>query len=95
MLKGISLFSGMGGDTLGMIKAGIEVIYDDRDAKAGFAFNDADLIGVPYRVVVSPKTLDQDSVEFKTRDGSIKEMIAADSAVDYLKKLITEKLSEI
>ena len=78
-----------------LTKAGIEVIYDDRDAKAGFAFNDADLIGVPYRVVVSPKTLDQDSVEFKTRDGSIKEMIAADSAVDYLKKLITEKLSEI
>ncbi|MCM8534066.1 MAG: proline--tRNA ligase [Lentisphaeraceae bacterium] len=78
-----------------LTKAGIEVIYDDRDAKAGFAFNDADLIGVPYRVVVSPKTLDQNSIEFKTRDGSTKEMINADSAVEYLKKLITEKLSEV
>lgn len=74
--------------------AGIEVIYDDRDPKAGFAFNDADLIGVPYRVVVSPKTLDQDSVEFKTRDGSIKEMIDAESAADYLVNLISGKLSQ-
>ena len=75
--------------------AGIEVIYDDRDAKAGFAFNDADLIGVPYRVVVSPKTLDNDSVEFKTRDGSVKEMIDAESAAEYLEKLISEKIAEI
>jgi prolyl-tRNA synthetase len=47
-------------------KQGIEVLYDDRDASAGQKFTDADLIGIPYRVVVSPKT--GDKVEIKKRD---------------------------
>lgn len=48
-------------------KAGIEVLYDDRDARAGEKFADADLIGVPYRVVVSQKTLAQQQAEVKKR----------------------------
>ncbi len=46
---------------------GMEVLYDDRGEKAGFAFADADLMGIPLRVVVSPKTLAEQSVEFKQR----------------------------
>jgi prolyl-tRNA synthetase len=46
---------------------GIEVLYDDRGEKAGFMFNDADLTGIPYRVVVSPKSIEQGKVEFKIR----------------------------
>jgi len=42
-------------------QAGIEVLYDDRDARPGEKFADADLIGIPYRIVVSAKTLKEDS----------------------------------
>lgn len=48
-------------------QAGAQVIFDDREESAGTKLNDADLIGVPKRVVVSPKTLDQDSFEFNER----------------------------
>lgn len=75
--------------------AGLEVLYDDRKVKAGFAFNDADLIGVPYRAIVSPKTLEQGKVEFKTRDGEIKELLDVDSAADYLIDFVKGKLAEL
>lgn len=55
---------------------GIEVLFDDRNEKAGSAFNDADLIGVPYRLIVSPKTLALGAVELKARDGSLNEKVA-------------------
>jgi prolyl-tRNA synthetase len=56
-----------------LMEAGVNVLYDDRNKKAGFAFSDADLIGSPLRFVVSPKTIAENQVEFKTRDGSRKE----------------------
>lgn len=55
--------------------AGIDVLYDDRGAKAGWAFADADLIGIPLRLIVSPKTIQNEQVEFKRRDGSRKELL--------------------
>jgi prolyl-tRNA synthetase len=51
-----------------LVKAGFEVLYDDREASAGEKFADADLIGCPYRIVVSKKTLADDSVEVKRRN---------------------------
>ncbi len=48
-------------------KEGIEVLYDDRELSAGEKFADADLIGVPHRVVVSEKTLEQGKFELKQR----------------------------
>jgi len=52
-----------------LIDKGIEVLYDDRDDKtAGEKFIDADLIGIPWRVVVSQKTLEKDSLELKERN---------------------------
>ena len=51
-----------------LLKQGIEVLYDDRDTSAGVKFADADLIGIPYRVVVSEKTLKEESVEIKKRN---------------------------
>jgi prolyl-tRNA synthetase len=50
-----------------LTKAGVEVLYDDRDMPAGAKFADADLMGVPMRVTVSPKTLEQGSAELKRR----------------------------
>lgn len=49
-------------------KAGIEVLYDDRDASAGQKFADSDLIGIPYRVVVSEKSLKAGGAELKKRN---------------------------
>ena len=48
-------------------KAGVEVLYDDRAESAGIKFNDADLIGLPIRIVVSKRTLAKGAVEWKLR----------------------------
>ena len=50
-----------------MTELKFEVLYDDRDETAGVKFADADLIGIPWRIAVSPKTLAADSVEVKGR----------------------------
>ncbi|MEI8078935.1 MAG: proline--tRNA ligase [bacterium] len=68
---------------------GLEVIFDDRGEKAGFAFADADLIGAPLRLIVSPKSLPENKVEFKKRDwGKRSELIDKDTAVAEMKKLV-------
>lgn len=69
---------------LELIDNGVEVIYDDRGQKAGYMFNDADLIGVPFRIIVSPRNLAKGQVEFKTRDGSRTEFIDIDQTVKFL-----------
>jgi prolyl-tRNA synthetase len=47
---------------------GVDVLYDDRGEKPGFMFSDADLLGIPLRVVISPKTLADGEVEFRFRN---------------------------
>jgi prolyl-tRNA synthetase len=54
---------------------GIEVLYDDRETGAGEKFADADLIGCPYRIVVSEKTLEKDCAEIKRRDSEKAELV--------------------
>ncbi len=73
-------------------EAGLEVVCDDRNEKAGFMFNDADLIGAPLRLVVSPKTLAENQVEFKTRDGSGKAMLALAQVVPAMVERVREAL---
>ena len=46
---------------------GLEVLWDDRDCKAGVKFNDSDLFGIPVRLVIGKKSLDKDALEFKRR----------------------------
>lgn len=62
----------------------IEVLYDDRDARPGEKFADADLMGIPYRVVISTKTLEQDKVELKNRTEDETSMVSSE---DLLAKL--------
>ncbi len=71
--------------------AGIEVLIDDRNEKAGFQFNDADLIGVPLRLVISPRNLESGEVEFKTRDGSRKEMLPLAQVVTFIKEEVAAR----
>ena len=62
----------------------IEVLFDDRGESAGVKFKDADLIGIPMRVVVSGKTLNKKCVEVKKRERSEVEMVEIDKIDDYL-----------
>jgi prolyl-tRNA synthetase len=56
-------------------RAGIEVLWDDRDERAGVKFNDADLIGAPYQLVIGEKGLAQGAIEWKERrTGTVKKM---------------------
>lgn len=50
-----------------LTQAGVDVLFDDRDLSAGIKFADADLLGVPYRIVISDKTLKENKVEVKKR----------------------------
>ncbi len=68
----------------------IEVIYDDRQVSAGVMFSDADLIGVPVRVIVSPRNLKNNVVEITTRDKSIKKSVPIEDTLDEIIKLVNE-----
>ena len=74
--------------------AGIEVLYDDRGEKAGFVFSDADLIGIPLRIVVSPKTLAESQVEFKRRGERDAQRIALDAAVQTVADAVKAELAK-
>ncbi|MBR4305124.1 MAG: proline--tRNA ligase [Clostridia bacterium] len=71
---------------------GVEVIYDDRSVSAGFMFSDADLLGVPVRVIVSPRNLKEGVVELTTRDKSYSEKVPMDNITEAIEALI-KKLS--
>ncbi len=73
---------------------GVEVLYDDRDIRPGSMFADADLFGIPVRVVVSPKNCDAGVVEVSTRDKSIKTEFAIDGAAEEIRALVAKLLEE-
>lgn len=72
---------------------GVEVLLDDRGEKAGFMFSDADLLGIPFRVIVSPKTLANGMVEFRTRASRDSEMIPLEQAAEVLAARVREELN--
>ena len=65
-------------------QAKIEVFYDDRDASAGEKFADADLIGIPFRAVISKKMLAQNKIEIKERSVKKAELIERGNLEKYL-----------
>jgi prolyl-tRNA synthetase len=66
---------------------GLEVLYDDRKESAGVKFNDADLLGIPIRVTISPRTLEKNSVEIKKRSEKEAELVPLKGIVEKLKEL--------
>lgn len=64
----------------------VEVLFDDRDVSAGEKFADSDLIGIPYRVVVSEKSLKAGGVEVKKRNEEKSEIIEVGKLISYFKK---------
>ena len=71
--------------------AGIDVLLDDRDVRAGVKFKDADLIGLPLRVVVGERGLKEGKLEIKWRWDKQAAMIPLDGAADAIARLIVEE----
>lgn len=69
---------------------GAEVIYDDRKVSAGVMFSDADLIGVPLKVIVSPRNMKQNIVEIVSRDKRLSVNASMDSAADEVLDILLE-----
>ena len=76
-----------------LLARGVEAIYDDRSVSAGVMFNDADLLGVPLRVVVSPRNMKQGVAEIAARDKSFSEKAALKSAEDVILQHLSEMLN--
>lgn len=75
-----------------MLDDKMEVIYDDRNIRPGAMFSDADLLGVPVRVIVSPRNLKDGVCEIVTRDKEISIKVEVDKVIDTVKNIISERL---
>ncbi|MFZ2513980.1 MAG: proline--tRNA ligase [Candidatus Saccharimonadales bacterium] len=65
---------------------GVSVLYDDTDKRPGEKFADADLLGIPHRIVISPKTIEAGTYEYKARTSEATEMVS----IDRLKNILTQ-----
>jgi prolyl-tRNA synthetase len=76
-----------------LMEAGVEVLLDDRDERPGFKFKDADLIGIPLRIVVGAKALADGKVELKERRSGEVEILPISEAIAKVKAAVKEALS--
>jgi prolyl-tRNA synthetase len=67
---------------------GLEVLFDDRKESPGVKFNDADLLGIPVRVTISPRTLEKNGAEIKQRSQKESELVPLEGIAARLKELI-------
>lgn len=67
--------------------AGLEPLYDDRDARAGDKFNTMDLIGLPWRITVGPRGLKQGTVELTSRRTGETENVSPAGAIDRIRQI--------
>jgi len=67
----------------------MEVLFDDRQESPGVKFNDADLLGIPVRITLSPRTLERNSVEIKWRSEKESQLLPLEGITARLKELIT------
>ncbi|NJN17547.1 MAG: proline--tRNA ligase [Oscillochloris sp.] len=78
-----------------LLAADVEVLYDDRDERAGLKFTDADLIGLPIRVTLSGKTFENAAIEIKRRDQDNLDLIPLADALATIEHLIAAMFAEI
>ncbi len=76
-----------------LTEAGVEVLFDDRAASAGIKFKDADLLGLPFRLVAG-RTAKDGRVELSERRGGEREVIRVEDAVDEVRRRLKEVLSQ-
>jgi len=72
----------------GLRDAGVSVLFDDRDERAGVKFNDADLIGCPIRVTAGEKALKEGMVELKPRKEKDNQLISIEAIGETIKSLL-------
>jgi prolyl-tRNA synthetase len=65
--------------------AGIEVLYDDRDARPGVKFADAELIGIPHRIVIGERGLEAGTLEYRHRRATDSEDFPAHEALAFIR----------
>ncbi|MFC1979589.1 proline--tRNA ligase [Chloroflexota bacterium] len=68
---------------------GFEVLFDDREESSGVKFNDADLLGIPVRVTISPRTLEKNSIEIKKRWEKESELVPLEEVSTRLEELMS------
>jgi prolyl-tRNA synthetase len=71
-------------------ESGVDVLYDDRDESPGAKLNDADLLGLPIRVVVSERSLQTNMVEIKLRNSDTSSLIPIEQVVSTVKNILEE-----
>ena len=67
-----------------LTEAGVEVLYDDRNVRPGVMFNDMELIGIPHRVVIGERGLDQGLLEYRKRTATENEDIPLEGALENI-----------
>ncbi|MBN1364548.1 MAG: proline--tRNA ligase [Syntrophaceae bacterium] len=77
-----------------MIANNIEVIFDDRDERAGVKFKDADLIGIPLRVTLGQKNLSQGNVELRIRKTGESQIYSLQNIVEKIKEIIEQEMKQ-
>ncbi|HAI96435.1 MAG: proline--tRNA ligase [Cycloclasticus sp.] len=73
---------------LALKTAGVDVLFDDRKVRPGFMFSDMELIGIPHRIVLGDKGLDNGMVEYRARTESDNQDIPLDNIVDFISQAI-------
>jgi len=73
-----------------LLSEGFEVLYDDREESAGVKFNDADLLGLPLRLVLSPRTVRQESAEVKLRREDKAELVPLSDVPQRIRELLLD-----
>lgn len=74
-----------------LTELGVEVLLDDRNERPGVLFADSDLVGIPHRLVISERHLEQQSVEYKARNKEELSMIPLAEVSDFVKRILTAK----
>ena len=74
-----------------LTQAGIEVLYDDRDARPGVKFADAELIGIPHRLVVAERGLEAGKLEYRGRRDAESTEFAADNAIEFIRSRLVSR----
>jgi prolyl-tRNA synthetase len=69
-------------------RQGVEVLYDDRPCRAGEKFSDADLMGMPVRLTVSKRTLEQGKIEYNRRSQAEAERMTVEQVIAEIKGLV-------
>ena len=65
---------------------GVEVLYDDRDARPGDKFADSELLGIPYRVTISDRSVEAGQYEYTVRNSGETSLLTREQIIDTLKR---------